>query len=338
MAGLGYTSFFGFVPENVWGTKVSPTTLFVELNRGGDRFQSRENLIIKPSITDASIRLQTRVRRGLIECGGEQETFMLYEGFESLLRSVLGGVPTTSGAGIPYEHTFPLSPSGFASSAGLTTEVRRDYDSPNSFFYEGSIIDFAEFSLSQGDPLMKILFGMVARDVSVGSPSTATFPTAPPISYYDDGSGSGLEYNNDGYCITAFRTRLQWNVKKDRTCLGSRRIRRPVFDDSLQVTGEMTAEFENLNAFNDFRNAQARPIQLRTVGDAIGSGNYEMQINVPNAIITPTAEPQIPGEGVIYATYPFQGFWDGVDREINIVLKNRLTAEFVQNYGSSTTA
>jgi hypothetical protein len=322
MPGFGYNTFVGIVPETTWGTKVSPTTRHIEPVGGGDRLQTNEPPLISAGIADLHIHRARKVRKGPVECGGEISYELVYQGAETFLKAFFGKV-TTSGATY-MTHVFEPDPAAFAALVGYTLEAKRDHASANSFFYEGSLGTFLEVSVDEGGFYL-ITEGFVSEDVSAASSSTPALPTAPQATAIDDGTGSGLFWNAVAAVVTSFRLRWEWNLKTDRRGIASRLIKKPVFDGKKTVSGSFRCEFESLSHFNDFRAKTERALQLRTVGPAATGGNYEVIIDVPVALIQPTAEPQPDNEGIIYADIPFQGFSDGTNLEAKLTLKNNLT-------------
>lgn len=184
---------------------------------------------------------------------------------------------------------------------------------------------FAEFSMSEGSFVM-VTMGFSSEDVSLGTSSTITHPTGNNATFYDTGSGSGLTWNAGAAVVTDFRVRFEQAVNGNRRALGARTIKQQVPGGRINVTGSFRAEYDSVALFNDFRAATSRALAIKLVGDAISGGNYELQLNVPVAVITPTGEPSVDDEGIIYADIPFQGFFDGTNRELNMVIKNSLAS------------
>ena len=325
MPGYGYTSFIGLAIETVWGTKVAPATLFLDPVRGGDRLQSNEPLIISAGVNDISTHKGRKVRRGGIECGGEVEFELPYQGAETWLKYAFGkAVSAVDSAGPEYNHTFTIDPASWLALVGLSVESKRDHASANSFFYEGCVFTFIEFALTV-DGFWMVTIGVAAEDVSMASSSTAVLPTAPLANFYDGGTGSTVTWNSAAAEITDFRVRLEQNYNVSRRGAFARTIKKPTYGGKINVTGSFRSTFESSAHFDDFRAAQERALIVKSVGDALTNGGYEFTVNVPVAVITPTGEPQVSDEGIIYADLPFQGFYDGTDRELNVVLRNLAT-------------
>lgn len=322
MPGFGYTSFIGAAVETTWGTKVSPATKFLEPVKGGDRLRSNEPLLVSSGINEISTHKSRKVRRGGIRAGGEIQYELPYQGAETFLKYAFGKATTTGTS--PYTHTFDASPADFLALVSLTLEAKRDHASANSFYFEGCVGTFIEFALA-AEGFWIVTQGFTAEDVTTGASSTATLPAAPLANFYDAGTGSQLTWGGTASEVTDFNVRLAWGLNDNRRGMGSRLIKKSVFGGSkMAVTGSFKSTFESMAHFDDFRAATERILAIKSVGDAITGGNYSFALNVPVAVITPTGEPDVADEGIIYATIPFQGFWDGTSREINAVLVNSL--------------
>lgn len=319
MPGYGYQSFLGFTAETVWGSKVSPTTKFLELLPGGDRLKKDSPPLISQGLNELSIHRARKVRKGAVTAGGSVEFEIPYSGGELLFKHLFGKVATT-GTG-PYTHVFTLSPADWLALVGLTMESRTDHATANSFFYEGALLPAGSFSVGL-DGYWRASAEVAAEDETTGSPSTPTFSAAPLANFYDDGSGSGLTFNAAGYDVTNFSLDLNLGLQTDRRYLGSRLIKKPTPGrDAYNALGRFRAVFENLNAYNDFVAQTERALVVKSVGDAISGGFYSLQFDVAVGILT-QARPVAEDRGVIHADYGFQGFYDGTNRELKMTLVN----------------
>ena len=329
MPGLGYTSFLGYVAETVWGTRVTPATKFLAMVPRGDGLFGDSPLLKSAGINEVSTHRTRKVHPGARNAGGQIEFEVPWEGAELLFKHAFGKVATTGTN--PYTHVFTISPPDWLDLVGLSLEAKTDYlvnsttgagawaAGLNSFWYEGSVITFVEFSLSK-DGFLLCSMGVASEDEIQATSSTGTPSASPLCNFYNDGTGSGVFWNATQAVVTDFRVRLDLGLDVARRGIASRLIKKPVPGGRIAGTGAFKAEFEGVTHFDDFRAATARSLYLRLVGPT--AATQDIKIEIPVAIITPRAKAVVDNEGIIYADLPFEGFWDGTNREIKMTLIN----------------
>src|SRR3990172_1565559 len=252
MPGLGYTSFLGYVAETVWGTRVTPATKFLAMVPRGDGLFGDSPLLKSAGINEVSTHRTRKVHPGARNAGGQIEFEVPWEGAELLFKHAFGKVVTTGTN--PYTHVFTISPADWLDLVGLSLEAKTDYlvsstsgaaawaAGLNSFWYEGSLITFVEFSLSK-DGFLLCTMGAAAEDEIQATSSTGT-PTASTLcNFYNDGTGSGVQWNGVAAVVTDFRVRLDLGLDVARRGIGNRLIKKPV-PGKIAVTGAFKAEFE----------------------------------------------------------------------------------------------
>lgn len=197
---------------------------------------------------------------------------------------------------------------------GITFAVDRD---TSAFIVEGGKIDSLSLSNDVGGWMMGTI-GIVGEDMTNGAVTAATLPTSPLVTF-----AQGAISHGSAIPVTSWSFTLSNNLKTDRRFIGSRLISEPKRSGKIEVTGTMTAEFDSVSEYDDFRAATEREITMTYTGGDIKTGfTYTMTITFPITILT-SGNPTISDEGAIMIELPFKAYaTDSSTREFNIVLRN----------------
>jgi len=228
-----------------------------------------------------------------------------------------GGLTYTSDTALVpvYTHTFTIAED---LPKGLTFEIDRDQ---SAFTIEGGKINTMALAV-ESSGFLAGTFGIVGEDVTTGTATAATLPTAPLVHF----THGALSYNSGTKSITNVSVELNNNLKTDRRFVGSRLISEPLRNGKIEVTGSFQIEFEGLTEYNDFVAGTSRAVTLTfTSTTNIKTGFvYTMTVTMP--LVKVTAFPVTVSEaGALMVELPFKAYGtDSTTRELSIAIRNGL--------------
>ncbi len=218
-----------------------------------------------------------------------------------------------------FSHVFNLTDT---LPAGLTVEIDRDI---TAFTAEGCKINTLKFDVSNTGFLVCTV-GFIGEYVSTGTATdpTGKFPTADLI-VFSEGKfewGAGSEA-----FITVGSITLNNMLSTDRRFVGLRIIKEPHRTAKIEVTGNVTTEFETSALYDDFRDAQERAVKFLFEGEIINATQkYTFQIDCANSRLT-GGVPKVDNEGVVHIEAPFKAYAADADtREMSITLVNTISS------------
>ena len=254
-----------------------------------------------------------RTAEGIAERGVERvtgdvsmEPHPLHLGF--FLRGITGQSSSsnvTSVSGFQdYQHEFIPRNAKFDSKSALppyTLQVHRDVTS--AFQYTDALFTRVELSV-QGNALVQMTTGIMARTTSIMAASTATFTEPSPWTWNVASlsfGGSAVDFAES--LSVSIEQPIEGVIMLD----GTRRVNRFVRTNPTVVRVRGRVDFQDLTEFNAFQNQTQRRMLL-TLGTAAGSGPY-MTIDVPKMLYN-TFPSQIGGPGRIGVDFEASGEYD----------------------------
>lgn len=315
----GLAAQLGLGVESTWGTSVTPTR-FYEFNEEGFSLSVER-------IASEGLRAGNRVLRsdryavGQKAVEGSVTMDMTAENSALLFKHGLGACSSTNTSGSVYTHTCTL---GDPYSLGLTAEVGRPGNdgTVRAFTYAGAKI--SEFSLSNAvNELLVGEFSFVAKDEATGSVTTASYPASQELLSF---SGATISLAGSSYECKDFSVSVNNGLDAERYILGSQTINQPVAASMTEISGEITAEFKDLTAYNRFVNASHAAIVAKWEGSSItGTYKRKIEVSIPVARFD-GATPNVGGPEILDQQLSFVGLYDGSQEPITITVVNTDTS------------
>lgn len=315
----GLAAQLGLGVESTWGTSVTPTR-FYEFSEEGFAL-SIERIASEGLRAGNRVLRSDRYASGQKAVEGSVTMDMTAENSGLLFKHGLGSVATVNTSGTVYTHTCTL---GDPYSLGLTAEVGRPGNdgTVRAFTYSGAKI--SEFSLSNAvNELLVGEFSFVAKDEATGSVTTASYPASQELLSF---AGATITVAGSAYECKDFSVSVNNGLDAERFILGSQTINQPVAASMTEISGEITAEFKDLTAYNRFVNASHAAIVATWEGSAI-TGTYKRKISVSIPVARfDGATPNVGGPEILDQQLSFVGLSDGSQEPITITVVNTDTA------------
>lgn len=246
-APAGISAQLGFVPEATFGTAVSVDTFHPGFVSEAIK---QEIARIESQGLRAGRRVTHAWKPGGKTVGGNVTLELWSEPLAGLLEHLFGTVATT-GAEAPYTHT--ASP-GDLTGKSLTVQVGRPDigGTVRAFTYAGVKIASWTLSCSVGEiPTLELELSAQSEDTEA-SLESASYPSAAAPFVFTEGSlsiaGSQIAVIQD-MTLEAGNT-----LATDRHRIASATVREQLENGFREYTGSLTADFEDLTAYNRFVN------------------------------------------------------------------------------------
>lgn len=313
----GIAGQFGYAAETTWGTYKAPDH-FVEV--------VSESLALQiERIASAGIRASSRVARSdrwvanKKGVTGQLSFEVASKGFGLWLKHMLGAQSsgTASGGTNAKKYTSTI---GDPFGLGLTVQVGRpdDTGTVQPFSYKGCKITDWELSNSV-DGLLMLASTLDGQDEDTAqSLAAASYPSSSELLSFVGGSvtiaGSSVATVHD-IKITGKNA-----LKTDRYGLRTSTLKKePIANGFVEVSGEITTEFESLTAYNRFVNGT----QVAVVADWLGQTALEGSIFAELKATMPVCRfdgttPNLNGHDMLVQTLPFVALYDGSQEPITI--------------------
>lgn len=310
--GFGYNAWIGAGTESVFGTPVTRAQ-FIEVN--SETLGAEDDVVKGNSVYNSAYDVDN-YRQGRKKVGGGLVYDLRREGSEMILENAMGTVAFAAlgAGGTSYQRTYTI-PDVIGTS--LSIEVNRD---AASFIYHGVMVN--EFTISgdnEGIVQMSI-DGVIAEDEGTVSPSTPTFSTSKYWMFQD----VAVSLAGGTRSIIDWKVSVNHNLTDDRYFQGSRYIGMPKRAGKLEVSGELTLEFDGTTDWNNFQSAGTQALAIALTGDTMdGTVKQGFTVNCPIIRFT-KAVPNVSDSGRIMYTIPFEAFADGTIKPMNIVTVNSI--------------
>ena len=196
--------------------------------------------------------------------------------------------------------------------AGITRRsfslLRRFEDMSPEQFHLFTGVEFNTFGLTaETENAVNLTFGVVGQDALAASstaPAGSTYPAASTTGMMDNFSGRILEGGTEIAIVSSFNMTLE-NGIEPRFSLGSKTSRiRPSIGRS-NLSGELTAYFEDVAMLNKFYNETSSSLQM-IFNDQAGN---QYSFVIPNVKYN-GGQPDVSGQGSIMLTLPWQAIYN----------------------------
>lgn len=319
----GLAAQIGYVAESTFGTYAAPTR-FLDFNSEGIK---RESEPIESSGLRASKRVLRSSRWALNHKGvaGDVEHEVTSKGFGLLFKHALGAVviATPGGGTTSRTHTHTLAdPYGLS----LTVQVGRPDVSGTvqPFSYLGCKI--AEWELScEIDGILTWKHTLDGRtETTAETLATASYAASDELLVW---TGCTVTVGGASFDATGFTLAGNNGLKTDRYYLnGSGLKKEQVAAEMVELSGELTGDFEGLTAYNRFVNGDEAEIVFTAEGSTIeGAIKYGVEVTLP-ACRFDGETPNVEGPDTLGQTLPFKVLDDGTNEPITLVYTTTDTA------------
>jgi hypothetical protein len=299
--GSGISAQLGIAEEVTYGTPVTPVRFYEfiseSLKQEIERVESaglRAGLVMPRS---------SRWAVGKKTIGGELSLEVATKNFGLWLKHMLGGfaVATPGGATLTRDHTFtPADLTG----RSLTVQIGRPDVSGTmrAFTYHGCKV--AEFELSaEVDELLTLGVTLLGEDEDTSTAlATASYPSGDALFVFTQGVLQVAGSNQD---VKSFTLSGNNGLADDRYFLGSQLRKNPLEASRREYTGEITAEFESLTAYNRFVNGTEAQLLLTFTGGVI-EGAFNFRLLITANVRFDGETPSVEGPDVVGITLPFK--------------------------------
>lgn len=311
----GLASQIGFAEETTWGTRAAPTR-FLEFN--SESLKLEQSFLDSKGIRASNLVLRTdRQARGKKSVSGDVEIEAYTKGISMLLKHALGStaISTPTGATNTRRHAHTLADNY---GLGLTVQVGRP-DSGGTirvFEYTGCKIPSLELKNSV-EEILVCTFGFIGKDEDTSqSLGSASWPASLEILNFTGGvlniAGSPMDVKDVSIKIERGHGE-RWLIN------GGRVTKEPIMNDLVKVSGEVTAEFESLTAYNRFVNGTLAQLDVTwTAATAIEGAFYPYLKATLNNVRFEGETPTVSGPDVLEQKLPFMCLYDGSNGPITV--------------------
>lgn len=316
--GSGLSAQLGFAEESVYGTYVAPTR-FLPFDREALRLNIERDEFAGSIGETGTVLRSDRWAAGARNVSGEIALKVLTRGFGMLFRHMLGAVAisTPGGATLTRDHThtlanlLPLSLTAQVGRPGVTGPVR-------PFSYLGCKI--AEWTLSNA------LKGFLEIELSIDGRNEDTVPTLAAASFPSGAvplhwAGGSVTVAGAAFPLHEITINCNNGLEGDRYHLSSNVKSPPLHERLREITGEMVAEFTDLQAYNRFVTGAHAGIVATWTGPIIESTfNNHVQVTLPVCRFDGET-PRVDGHGRLMQRLPFKVLNDGTQQPITLVYR-----------------
>lgn len=318
--GSGVSAQLGIAEEVTYGTPVTPARFYEFVSESVkqeiERVESaglRAGLVMPRS---------SRWAVGKKNVGGELSLEVATKNFGLWFKHMLGGfaVATPGGGTLTRDHTFTP---GDLTGRSLTVQVGRPDvgGTVRAFTYHGCKV--AEFELAaEVDELLKLNVTLLGEDEDTSTAlATPSYPSGDALFVFTQGVLQVAGSNQD---VKSFTLSGNNGLADDRYFLGSQIRKNPLESSRRDYTGELTAEFESLTAYNRFVNGTEAALVLTfTAGLIEGAFNYRLLVTANVRFDGET--PEVEGPDVVGITLPFKCLNSGAGDASALQIEYRTT-------------
>lgn len=316
--GSGLSSQLGMVAETVYGTAVTVT-----------RFLEMQEESLKNDIgyhfsrgTKDLVNRSSRVRAFSKGAAGALKFEVMNKGFGLLFRECFGtGVVAQVGVTTEWTQTFTPDLSTGKTGRMATMQVGRpSVDATvHPFTYKGCKVTEFEFSSELDGPLMLDVTVDAQSEATNVALASASYPSDPASFIFIDGA---LTIDTVATSVKAVKVGGKWSLDTNRRFLGAITTKKePIANGELEITGELTLEFESLTEYNKFVAGTLSALVLTwSFGTITGAATpYKIVMTLPKVVYTGET-PTVGSSGVLLLTLPFKALYDGSAAAWTLVL------------------
>lgn len=281
--------------------------------------QAQQNLL-QPN-TRTSVRVRSAPGKGNMNVSGPINLEVASESIGPLIKHAIGGSVVTTGTG-PYTHT--MKPGDLPTSF----VVEKDYSRSGVSFVEkfnGCRVDSMQINCP-AEGYVTAAFNILGASYST---DTAPLDATLTDNGHDGFTAFEASIQEGGGAIAIVKSvqfNLANNLDPNQFVIGGGGIRAALPEGFADISGNLTAIFEDATLLNKAINGTASSLLLtlsRGTGDG-SAGNEFVSIEVPDLEYTLQSAPDDVAQGLTLSL-SFQGYANGADLGLEVILKNQLT-------------
>jgi hypothetical protein len=323
--GRGHKAKLYFARETVWGSwtdaavpvDVTPNPEYT-LEIISSSINPELGMIEDPSLNDAVSRRNLyrggQLARGSIVLRGN------YEGLEELFYAATGTYSYDVGVHTFTEGALPPSLCLWIKAGGAQKSNADAY-----FKYRGAVVTGLTLRATAGtgaDAMLQAEFQFICRSAEiVGAPSLSSLVTAAlpmPMLFHtatvSDSSGSAVVRTR------SFEFKLENQMAEDRFYFGSENIDRPIRNNFLNTSMQLTQEFYDSNSFDNGIGFTDCAVSATFLEDKAVPSGTGLVISIPGAKLQSWSTP-VEGYGILITTVNYIGYYDtGISSSYELVL------------------
>jgi hypothetical protein len=297
------------VDEVTYGTAVV-VTRFLEMQE--ESVKNDVAYIFSRGTKDVVTR-SSRYRAYSKGCGGSIKFEMMNKGFGLLLKHCFG-TGASAQVGVTTEYTQTFTPDISTGKTGRFATMQFGRPSVDGtvqpFTYKGCKVTEFEFSSELDGPLMLDVTIDAQSETTGTALASASYPSDPASFIFIDGS---LTIDAVAASVKAAKIKGKWSLDTDRRFLGAITTKKePIANGELEITGELTLEFESLTEYAKFTGGTLSALVLTwSFGTITGASNpYKVVMTLPKVVYTGET-PTVKSSEVLLLTLPFKALYDG---------------------------
>lgn len=299
----GLAAQFGWAEETTWGTPVTVDT-FVPLISESMTKPQIDRIKSSGIIAGRTIMDVDQIKTGNRTVSGDVQLEAYEQSVGTLLKHALGTASTT-GAG-PYTHT--LTP-GDLTGLGLTVQigVPGTGGTVHPFTFEGCKVNSAEIGFAAGEVTtlgVSFLGKDCVTNTSLESASYAAQATRPLTGI----EATTTTWGGSNIDIRSGTLSVNNNLADDRRNVGTAVVDEPLQAGDREVTGSLTAEFEDLSLYNDFAVVSFADLVV-TITNGTESLGWTAHADLTEV------SPSVDGKGIVTVDVPYEVAGDGSDAD-----------------------
>lgn len=312
----GLASQLGVAVETSYGVVVTPAAFF---EFDSESMGSQPNFLTSSGLRAGRMSRPVGRHKQTTRDGGGSVTMKVpNKGFGKFLNLLHGNTvtPAQQGATAAYLQTHNIG-----TTAPIGKSLTMQIGKPDvagvvqPFTYPGSKVTQAAFSMATGGELMVTLDIDANDEITSTGLATASYPSG--LASLDFTGGNVTISGTTIGLVSACNFTVPLPQKVDRFGLGAGALKaEPIPNDYLLASGDMTMEFNGLQAYNNFRNNTTVVVTLDFLGATIASTFKEELKFVLNATHEVGSSPQIGGPDVTEITFPFEVYDDGTNAPV----------------------
>lgn len=277
---MGFLDQFGMVTGVTWGTGVT-VTRFLEINTES---LTADKKVIE-SLGSGRGRYARSDRRKHYQrgAGGDTEFDVMNKGFGLLFKMLLGGsVVAQVGSTAEYTHTFTPDSGGLRGIFATIQKGKENTDdgTVEPFTYDSAKVVGWSFSLETGGLLkLTVSWLTTAEETGVALASASYASAAEPWGFNE----AELLIGGSAVVVKSLKINATNTLDPDRDGINAVERREPLSSGEWTITGELDAEFQNTDAYDDYIAGTPATFLLTFTGDTIPttSNPFKLIIDIP---------------------------------------------------------
>ncbi len=311
----GIAAQLGLAAETTYGTRVAPSRFLEFLDESLDASIER--------VESAALRANQRIARsdhwaaGKKGVAGDISLEVGNKGFGLIFKHMLGAIATTADGTLGWKHSATLAdPLGLSFSIQIGKPDVGGTVRP--FDYLGCVIPSWELGNSV-DGILGLNLGIDGRELDTAQTLAASPTPAVTELFFWTEAIAKIATAEVKVKDISLRGSLGYDTERYFMQTAAQKKSAPIQADKVEITGEMTMEFEDLTQLNRYLNGTIAAVQATWTGvGTYDTGKpFKLDINLPTCRFDGT-DPHVSGPGIVELTLPFKVLDSGTGAPITI--------------------